>query len=57
MIDNDRTIGETYHISQIDRLFKSNDLKGKKKKHDFNMNLNKIILLWNDNTLVACIKR
>ncbi len=57
MIDNDRTIGETYHISLIDRLFKSNYLKGKKKKHDFNINLNKIILLWNDNTLVACIKR
>lgn len=46
MIDNDRTIVETYHISQIDRLFKSNDSKGKNKKRDPIINYNKIINLF-----------
>ncbi len=35
MIDNDLMIGENYHTLSIDRLFKSNEKKGKKKKHDF----------------------
>ncbi|EPR3214537.1 MULTISPECIES: hypothetical protein [Klebsiella] len=32
MIDNDLMIGKNYHTLSIDRLFKSNEKKGKKRK-------------------------